>query len=114
MYARKSPLQPAPTLTIDRDRCTGDGDCVMACPRNVLAIRTVLAVVGDDGVPRQRTQPFVVDYNACDGCQLCVTACPTAAIGVQSPEPPRPINIGRRRAGLERRPLRVAGGSAWI
>ena len=51
---------------IDRDRCTGCGDCVDVCHANALAIRELKAVI--------------VSPDYCDYCTECEAVCPVSAI----------------------------------
>lgn len=66
--ARRPPwaLTPDGVFT---DRCTRCGDCVAACPRQVLK-------VGDGGYPE-----IVFASQGCSLCGECSRACPTGAIG---------------------------------
>ena len=52
--------------SIDRDACTGCGDCVDVCHVNALAIREMKAVI--------------VSAGDCDYCTECEAVCPVAAI----------------------------------
>ncbi len=51
---------------IERDICTGCGDCLEACHADALAIQNLKAVV--------------VRPDACDYCTDCEAVCPVAAI----------------------------------
>jgi ferredoxin len=51
---------------IDRDTCTGCGDCVDACHAKALTIQDLKAVIG---------RP-----DACDYCTDCEVVCPVGAI----------------------------------
>lgn len=57
------------------DRCTGRGDCVTACPQNIL-------VKGRAGFP-------VVDFSrgACDFCGACADACPQSLFASRDTAP---------------------------
>lgn len=52
-------------ITVDEEKCTGCGDCVPACPAQVLYL--------SDGKAH-------VNENECMGCQSCVALCPSEAI----------------------------------
>ena len=55
-------------ITVDKDKCTGDQECVSACPGQVLEIV--------DG----KADP--VNSDECLGCETCVEVCPESAIQV--------------------------------
>jgi ferredoxin len=52
--------------TIDRDGCTGCGDCVEVCHSNALGLRNLRAIVANAGL--------------CDYCSDCEAICPVGAI----------------------------------
>jgi len=53
---------------IDKDVCTGCGDCIVICPTDALALVDGTAVL---------TKP-----TACSYCAECETVCPVAAIAL--------------------------------
>jgi ferredoxin len=55
---------------IDRERCTGCGKCVTACPVEAMS----LVAAHDPKAPRRRT--VRLEESACLGCGVCVPACP--------------------------------------
>ena len=55
-------------VDIDKDKCTGCGECVDACPAQVLELV--------DG------KSDAVNIDECLGCETCVETCPEAAIEV--------------------------------
>ncbi len=57
-------------ITIDSEKCQGDGDCVEACPAAILSVVDGKAVVS--GAVAE-----------CLGCEACVTTCPHGAIALQ-------------------------------
>jgi NAD-dependent dihydropyrimidine dehydrogenase PreA subunit len=65
------PARPEKTLhltaAIDRDRCTGCGACVEACPDGAISIV--------DGVA-------AVDPTLCAGCGCCISECATEALSL--------------------------------
>ena len=63
-----SPAPDASAVSIDPDLCNGCGNCVQACPVNVLQMDGPKAVVA---LP-----------NDCCVCFLCTDDCPTGAIHV--------------------------------
>lgn len=58
-----------PNVTVDLDKCDGDGICADVCPVNVFDII-------DD-----KSQPTRMED--CIMCLACVSACPTEAITVE-------------------------------
>ena len=60
-------------ITVNIQKCTGDGECVDACPQQMFELQEVkgkkIAVV--TGNP-----------DDCLGCEVCVTTCPSEAITV--------------------------------
>ena len=62
-------------IDINRDKCKGCAFCVEACPKELIAIDTVLNVQGY----------FPAKYeenDECTGCALCAEVCPDVAIEV--------------------------------
>ncbi|MCB2180575.1 MAG: 4Fe-4S binding protein [Desulfobulbaceae bacterium] len=55
-------------VEVDADKCTGDEECVNACPAQVLELV--------DG----KAEP--VNQDECLGCETCVEVCPEGAITV--------------------------------
>jgi NAD-dependent dihydropyrimidine dehydrogenase PreA subunit len=55
-------------VDIDKDKCTGCGECTDACPAQVLELV--------DG----KSDPVNIDE--CLGCETCVETCPEGAIEV--------------------------------
>lgn len=55
-------------IIIDRDLCTGSGQCVKVCP--------VGAVTLQDG-------KAVIDHEICDLDGICIPACPNGAISLE-------------------------------
>lgn len=58
-----------PTVTVDKEKCDGDGVCVDICPMNVYDL------VNDKSEPTRADD--------CILCMACVNACPTQAITVE-------------------------------
>jgi len=61
-----------PEVVIDYDACDGVsacGECIEACPMNVL--------------DEEDDKPVVVNPDDCTGCGLCEQACPNGAIEVR-------------------------------
>ncbi|MDH4319747.1 MAG: 4Fe-4S binding protein [Desulfobulbaceae bacterium] len=55
-------------IEVDRDKCTGSGECASACPANVYEIT------------EGKADP--VNSDECIGCETCVEVCPNGAITV--------------------------------
>ena len=56
-------------VTVNEDKCNGCGECVEACPVDILAMV--------DG------KASVEDSSECLGCESCEAVCPTEAVKVQ-------------------------------
>jgi NAD-dependent dihydropyrimidine dehydrogenase PreA subunit len=55
-------------VTVDTEKCVGDGNCVDVCPVGVFELRDNKAVV--------------VNGDECLGCESCIEVCETGAITV--------------------------------
>jgi NAD-dependent dihydropyrimidine dehydrogenase PreA subunit len=55
-------------VTVDNDKCVGDGNCVDVCPVQVFELQNEKAVV--------------VNPDECLGCESCVEVCETGAITI--------------------------------
>lgn len=62
-------------IQINFDYCTGCGNCIFFCPRDVLEKEKQLN-------QRGIFPPKVVDLEACTGCKLCELYCGNFAIAV--------------------------------
>jgi 4Fe-4S ferredoxin len=76
---------------INRNRCEGKEDCVVACPCDVFEMQT-LGDADKSAMPlfsrfkakvHGNRQAFTVRANDCQACGLCITACPESAITLQ-------------------------------
>ena len=56
-------------ITIDNDKCTGDGECVDVCPVEVYELQDGKAVA--------------VNEEECLGCESCVEVCESDAIVIE-------------------------------
>ncbi len=57
------------TVTVDTDKCVGDGECVDVCPVEVYEMQANKAVV--------------VNEEECLGCESCVEVCESGALTVE-------------------------------
>ena len=73
---------------IDEDKCTACGDCVKACPKNIIELRKkgkkgrrvfISCVNKDKGGPAKKSCSV-----ACIGCKKCVKECPKDSITVEN------------------------------
>jgi len=62
-------------IVVDTDRCKGCSLCIVACPKDVIALSTKVNVHG---------YPFVepVRPDGCIGCASCAIVCPDGCITV--------------------------------
>ncbi len=69
MFRRRSKVI---SLQVDLDNCTGCGNCVIRCKRNVFTLM------------RDRDAFFAValSYDKCKGCGHCLEVCPQKAIKI--------------------------------
>jgi NAD-dependent dihydropyrimidine dehydrogenase PreA subunit len=62
------------TVTVDLDKCNGDGVCVDLCPAAVFELKEV---PGHEG-----KKSAVVNNDACVACRACEAQCATQAITI--------------------------------
>ncbi|MCF8884968.1 MAG: 4Fe-4S binding protein [Nitrososphaerota archaeon] len=55
-------------VNVDKEKCTGDGECVNICPVGVFELQ------GGKAVP--------VNQDQCLGCRSCEAVCPSGAITI--------------------------------
>jgi len=60
-------------ITVDVDKCEACGDCVDACPNELMAL------VEDDG---KKYAMFKVDPDDCIGCYSCESSCEQGAVTI--------------------------------
>lgn len=91
--------KPAPgnfRPVINRNKCEGKADCVIACPYNVFIIellpyseRSALSFKGKiKGLFHGWNQAFTPNADACHACGRCVSACAEQAITLRRVESP--------------------------
>ena len=76
------------TITVDRNRCEGKGDCVEVCPYSVFEVRRIddadfakLGIIGKlKSSAHRRQTAYAPRLDACHACGLCVVACPEHAL----------------------------------
>ena len=74
-------------LKINKHKCEGDGDCVVACPINFSQLREKGYLTEENAVILVKNgQAYdIYDENRkfnCDGCGICINACPQRAIQI--------------------------------
>jgi len=57
------------TVTVDVDKCTGDGECVDVCPVEVYELQGGKAVV--------------MNEEECLGCESCIEVCESNALTIE-------------------------------
>ncbi|MGC9359623.1 MAG: indolepyruvate ferredoxin oxidoreductase subunit alpha [Anaerolineae bacterium] len=83
---------------VDKDRCTGCGDCVAACPRDAIYL--------EDGKAHVRA-------SRCIGCEVCVDACPEGALYTVS-EPAVPAEASKATVPVEQAERALQSRPAWV
>ena len=56
-------------VTVDNDKCNGDGECIDICPVAVYEM--------------QEGKSVPVNADECLGCESCLEVCPTSAITIE-------------------------------
>jgi len=57
-------------ITVDKEKCNGDSECINVCPVDVYELDA-----------NGKSEPVRMDE--CIGCESCVEVCPTGAITVE-------------------------------
>jgi len=72
---------------VNLERCTGCGNCVVACPVNALELYTLDPVTEEKIYHVVGGKSLVLDIKAelCAGCGVCVEACPYRVIRLSAP-----------------------------
>ncbi|MCX6690411.1 MAG: 4Fe-4S binding protein [Methanoregula sp.] len=70
------------SVHVNMERCTGCGNCVVACPVNALELYTLDPVTTEKiyTVIDGRSISLDVKSELCAGCGVCVEACPYRVI----------------------------------
>jgi len=65
-------------LHVNLDRCTGCGNCVVACPVDAIELYTVDPVTNEKIYQVRNGKSIVLDIREelCAGCGVCIGACP--------------------------------------
>lgn len=69
---------------VNSERCTGCGNCVVACPVNALELFSLDPVTNEKIYQVQDGVSISLDLKIelCAGCGVCVEACPTQVISL--------------------------------
>ena len=64
-------------VTFDKERCKGCGLCVMACPKQIVALEKEI-------INQKGYHPAgITDQSKCIACAFCATMCPDSVIKVE-------------------------------
>ena len=71
-------MRMAFSVHVNMERCTGCGNCVIACPVDALELHTVDPVTKDKiyAVRNGKSIHLDVKSELCAGCGVCINACP--------------------------------------
>ncbi len=75
---------------VHMERCTGCGNCVMACPVNALEIYTIDPATKEKIYSVTNGRSISLDLNSelCGGCGVCIEACPYSVISLRFSKSP--------------------------
>jgi 4Fe-4S ferredoxin len=78
VYDDKCVIRMAFSVHVNMERCTGCGNCVIACPVDALELYTVDPATKEKIYAVRNGKSVHLDVNAelCAGCGVCVNACP--------------------------------------
>ena len=71
-------MRMAFSVHVNMERCTGCGNCVVACPVDALELHTVDPVTKEKIYAVRNGKSIHLDVKAelCAGCGVCIQACP--------------------------------------
>jgi 4Fe-4S ferredoxin len=75
------------SLVVEKDNCTGCGNCVVACPINALKVDEAYGGKGGGVELKIENGITCVLTDACNGCGVCVVACSQRAITLRALTP---------------------------
>jgi 4Fe-4S ferredoxin len=72
------------SVHVNMARCTGCGNCVVACPVNALEIYTIDPVTSEKIYTVRDGKSISLDLKTelCAGCGVCIEACPYRVISL--------------------------------
>lgn len=70
------------SVHVNMERCTGCGNCVVACPVNALELYTLDPVTKEKIYTVKNGRSVSLDFKTelCAGCGVCIGACPYKVI----------------------------------
>jgi 4Fe-4S ferredoxin len=80
------------SVHVNTDRCSGCGNCVVACPVDAIELFTLDPVTSEKIYQVQDGMAVHIDVKSelCAGCGICVEACPMDVIKIAVHEEMRP------------------------
>ena len=80
------------SVHVNTERCTGCGNCVVACPVDAIELYTIDPVTNEKIYQVQDGLSVNIDLKSelCAGCGVCVEACPMDVIRIAVREEARP------------------------
>ena len=80
------------SVHVNTERCTGCGNCVVACPVDAIELYTIDPVTNEKIYQVQDGLSVSIDLKSelCAGCGVCVEACPMDVIRIAVREEARP------------------------
>ena len=65
---------------IDKEKCTGCGECVKRCPSKAIQMGTGLGDISGSGLEGAAPNGIGINYDECVFCTLCEDICPAGAV----------------------------------